>query len=229
MYEYLYKLIKKYSAEIANVKLLNIKENGNIPQQSKREKIHTFDFNSILANMNSEGLWSLCNNLYNKELFAEIPKDLPTNLVFSEDILMNYFLYKQVKIMVVSNLTKYYYYRHSESAIAGELNYSLIDDAVLAYNIIDKDMDKNSSAYPYSVAMKITNDLFLINSIIRNNKCLDRYESLRKDILNHKSYVFCKQCSNIFSFRHKVGIILLTIAPKIYNKTILLRRSVRGY
>lgn len=229
MYEYLLSLIKKYSADVANIKLLNVEGKDSPDNQNPIEKVSTFDFAGILENMNSEGFWSLCNNLYKKELFAGIPNGLPTDLVFSEDMLMNYFLYKQVKTMAASNLIKYYYYRHSESAIAGELNYSIVDDAVLAYNIIDADMDKNSSIYPYSVAMKITNDLFLINSIIRNNKCLDRYETLRKDILKHKKYVFSKKCSKIFSFKHKAGIILLLIAPKIYNKTILIRRSVRGY
>lgn len=144
-------------------------------------------------------------------------------------MLMNYFLYKQVNKLVVSNLVKYSYFRHADSAIAGGLTYNIVDDSILAYKIIDDDFDKKSPAYPYSISLKILNDMFLINSIIRNNKCFDRYDKLRKDILIHKKYVFSKKCKNIFSLRHKIGIILLMIAPKFYNKTILLRSSLRGY
>lgn len=151
------------------------------------------------------------------------------NLVFSEDMLMNYFLYKQVKRLAVSNLPKYYYFRQSESAIAGVLTYDIIDDAVTAYNIIDDDMDKASPAYPYSAAMKINNDFFLINSIIRNNRCRDRYQMLRKDIIKRRKYILGKKAAGFFSARHKIGVILLMLAPKLYDKTILMRRGIRGY
>lgn len=229
MYEYLYSLINKYSADVAAIKLITVEENGKFTQSDLPEEVHTYDLKGIYENMNSEELWCLCNNLYKKELFSGIPEGLPTNLVFSGDMMMNYFLYKNVKTMAVSNLEKYYYYRHSESAIAGKLNHRIIDDAVLAYNIIDADFDKASPAYPCSMALKITNELFLLNSIVRNNLCWDRYEKLRKDILAHKKYIFSKKCAAYFSARHKIGFILLAVMPKLYNKTILIRRSVRGY
>lgn len=229
MYEYLYGLIINYDAEIANSKIRHIDENGSFENnENASEIIKIFNFIDIFKNMNQESLWSLCNNLYKRSLFDSLP-DLPTNLVFSEDMLMNYFLYKQINKLVVSNLVKYSYFRHADSAIAGGLTYNIVDDSILAYKIIDDDFDKKSPAYPYSISLKILNDMFLINSIIRNNKCFDRYDKLRKDILIHKKYVFSKKCKNIFSLRHKIGIILLMIAPKFYNKTILLRSSLRGY
>lgn len=230
MYEYLYNLIIKYSAQIANSNIRNIDENEAYSETiiNAPENIKVFNFEEIMKNMNQDSLWSLCNNLYEKKLFDSLP-NLPTNLVFSEDMLMNYFLYKQVNKMVVSNIIKYNYFRHIDSAIAGVLTYNIVDDSMLAYRIIDEDFDKGSPAYPYSVSLKISNDMFLINSIIRNNKCLDRYQELRKDIIQNKKYVFSKKCNHIFSLRHKIGVILLMIAPHLYNKTILFRRSVRGY
>lgn len=78
-------------------------------------------------------------------------------------------------------------------------------------------------------ALKINNDFFLINSIIRNNRCRDRYQMLRKDIIKRRKYILCKKAAGFFSARHKIGVILLMLAPKLYDKTILMRRGIRGY
>lgn len=230
MYTYLYNLINKYSSDIASCGMKIIEEGKNTPVNTKcpYENIEQFNFTNIIKNINRNTLWSLWGKLYKKELFEDLP-DLPQYLVFSEDIMMNYFVYKQTKTMVVSNISKYNYFRHYDSAISGPLNYNIIDDSILAYNIINNDFDKSSPAYPYFISLKINNDMFLINSIIRNNTCFDRYNMLRKDILVHKKYVLNKKYNNLFSLRHKIGVILLMFAPKIYNKTILLRKSFRGY
>ena len=78
-------------------------------------------------------------------------------------------------------------------------------------------------------AMKINNDFFLINGIIRNNRCRNRYQMLRKDIIKRRKYILCKKAAGFFSARHKIGVILLMLAPKLYDKTILMRRGIRGY
>lgn len=78
-------------------------------------------------------------------------------------------------------------------------------------------------------AMKINNDFFLINSIIRNNRCRNRYQMLRKDIIKRRKYILGKKAAGFFSARHKIGVILLMLAPKLYDKTILMRRGIRGY
>lgn len=78
-------------------------------------------------------------------------------------------------------------------------------------------------------ALKINNDFFLINSIIRNNRCRNRYQMLRKDIIKRRKYILCKKAAGFFSARHKIGVILLMLAPKLYDKTILMRRGIRGY
>ena len=230
MYEYLFKLAERHSADIAHSNMRTISADGECSVENpETEQIQVFCFEDIMKNINTHSLWSVWNNLYKKELFDSLPTDLPTNLVFSEDMMMNYFLYKKANKMAVSNLLKYNYFRHSESAISGKLTYDIIDDSMLAYNIIDKDFDKSSPAYPYFVSLKITNDMFLLNSIIRNDLCRDRYKPLKKDIVKNIKYIFSKKCSNYFQFRHKTGVILLVICPKLYNKMILVRRSARGY
>lgn len=78
-------------------------------------------------------------------------------------------------------------------------------------------------------AMKINNDFFLINGIIRNNRCRNRYQMLRKDIIKRRKYILGKKAAGFFSARHKIGVILLMLAPKLYDKTILMRRGIRGY
>lgn len=231
MYEFLLDLMQTHNADIsaAGFRIVNEYEERAVGETEQTEaQISLYDFEGIIKNFQKNDLWSLCNKLYKRKLFDSLP-ELPMDLVFSEDMMMNYFLYKQINRIVISNTVKYNYYRHGDSAIAGVITYNIIDDSVKAYNIVDEDFDKSSTAYPYLLSLKVLNDMFLINSVIRNNKCLDRYEMLRRDILKNKKYVFSKKCANMFSLKHKIGVILLMIAPKLYNKTILIRRSVRGY
>lgn len=230
MYEYLIHLAMANDAQVACAAFRNIDINDTDVSftDNNAEILKVYDFKDIIKYMNEDCLWSMCNKIYSHELFDNIP-ELPGYLSFSSDSMYNYFLYKKTSRLVVSNKIKYNYFRHEESAIAGCITYSLIDDSMLAYKIIDDDFDKNSDAYPYAVANKVKNDMFLINSVIRNQKCLDRYPVLRKDILKYKKYIFDKKYRDVYCFRHRFGVFLLQYAPKIYDQTILIRRKIRGY
>lgn len=230
MYEYLIHLAMDNDAQVACAAFRDVDINTfDISfEDNNSELLKIYGFKDIIRYMNEDCLWSMCNKIYSRELFKYAP-EFTDRLSFSEDAMYNYFLYKNTKKLVASNKIKYNYFRHEESAIAGCITYSLIDDSMLAYKIIDDDFDKNSDAYPYAVANKVKNDMFLINSVIRNQKCLDRYQVLRKDILKYKKYIFDKKYRDVYCFRHRFGVFLLQYAPKIYDQTILIRRGIRGY
>lgn len=230
MYAYLIGLAISNDAQVACAAFRNVDINDKDLsfEDNNSEKLKVYDFKDIIRYMNEDCLWSMCNKIYLRELFDNMPP-LPGHLSFSSDSMYNYFLYKKTSRLVVSNKIKYNYFRHEESAIAGCITYPLIDDSMLAYKIIDDDFDKNSDAYPYAIANKVKNDMFLINSVVRNQKCLDRYEVLRKDILKYKKYIYDKKYRDIFCFRHRFGVFLLQYAPEIYDRMILIRREIRGY
>lgn len=230
MYEYLINLAVNHDAQVACAAFRDVDINDmEAPyEDNAAEQLKIYDFKNMIKYMNDDCLWSMCNKIYSRALFESTP-EFSERLSFSEDAMYNYFLYKNTKKLVVSNKIKYNYFRHQESAIAGCITYDLIDDSMLAYKIIDDDFDKSSDAYPYQIANKVKNDMFLINSVIRNQKCLDRYEVLRKDILKYKKYIFDKRYRDVYCFRHRFGVFLLKYAPKIYDQTILIRRRIRGY
>ncbi|MCM1286174.1 MAG: glycosyltransferase [Acetobacter sp.] len=230
MYEYLYNLAVNNDAQVVclGMRTIDVNDVDSPNETQEKEYLKFYDFNDIIKYLNADSLWSMCNKMYHSSLFDGMPK-LPGNLSFSSDFMYNYFLYKKVNRLIVSNQIKYNYFRHCESAIAGEIKYNLIDDSMQAYKIVDDDFDKNHPAYKFQVINKVKNDFFLINSVIRNHKCLDRYDVLRKDILKYKKYILSKDCRDVVERRHRIGTVLLMFAPKLYNQTILVRRKIRGY
>ncbi len=228
-YSYLADITQRYNSQVSCFGMRDVDINDEITDIEKTaENIKIYNFTDIIKYMNEDSLWSMCNKIYKKDLLSALP-EMPLNLAFSEDFLFNYFVYKNTEKLIVSNQIKYNYFRHEQSAIAGCITYKLIDDSMKAYKIIDDDFDKALPAYKFQAINKVKNDFFLINSVIRNQKCLDRYETLRKDILKYKKFVFSKECRDSVAFRHKFGVLLLMLAPKIYDETILVRRKIRGY
>ncbi len=229
MYEYLVNLCEDNNAQVASAALraVDLSEKG-ISTNQENEKIHINHYEDIFKRMNTDDLWSMCQKIYLRKLFDVLPK-MDYSISVSEDMMVNCLLYKNVDRLVVSNQKKYNYFRHAESAIAGVLTRNIVEDSMKAYNIIDESFDKNDSAYQYQMANKIKNDFFLINSIIRNNKCMDRYGDLRNEIIKNKDYIFKKDSRTVFSKIQKIGVILLAICPKLYNKSILMRREIRGF
>lgn len=225
---YLHKIITENNAQIACIDIQSVKpDNINDKPENADENINIYDFTGIFRDIAKFPFWSVCGKLYKRELFDNVPR-IEHRITVSEDMMYNYFLYKQTDTVVTSAYKMYFYFNHRESAIAGEIKYSMIDDSMLAYKIIDDDFDKSHPAYEYQVINKIQNDFFLINSIIRNNKCLDRYDILREDIFNFLKLVSEKNMP-MFNIQQRVGLKLLRYCPKLYNKSILLRKRIRGY
>lgn len=227
MYGYLLKILLQNSAQISAIQLREMHADAVAVegQNSPSESLKIYDFNSIVKSVK----WgSMCKSLYEKTLFNDLPP-LPENIICMEDMLLNYFVYKKMNRMVVSNQIKYNYFRHPSSVGSGCISYRLIDDGFKSYEMVNDDFDKLSAVYPYFVASKIMTDFFFLNSIVRNQMCLDRYAMLREDILKYKQYIFNKKYKDAFEPRHRIGTFLLAVAPKVYNSTILIRRKIRGY
>lgn len=220
MLEYLYSLIKSGDYQISSCGY-KVVRSEDIPSEAKEEKLTVLDFEGMTKGLYDYSLWSMCFKLYKKSLFdnIEVAND---GLTVSEDLVQNYFISKRIEKIVISNLDKYYYFRHSDSAMAVEISLRRVNDQIKAYKIIYDDFDKNSVAFSYQAANRLINDFSLLNQII--NKKLDKelYNLVRADILECKGYVFDKKNSYCFGFKHKLGVRLICYMPALYNLMIKL-------
>lgn len=230
MYEYLLKIMEMTGSQVSSVSAKIIDESDSteiLDPSANEEKIQVYDNIETIKNMH-KGLMSVTKKLYKKSLFESLP-EIDFSIKFAEDSMLNGLLYRNVEFLVVSNLKKYNYFRHGDSAISGVLTSRIVEDTIKAFNILLNNVDQNSEVYQYYMANQIISDFFLLNSIIRNNKCLDRYDYLRNDILKNKDYILKKDSNVVFNKRQKMGVVLLAISPKLYNKCILIRREIRGF
>ena len=223
-------LQKESQADVTGCCLETVCE-GDAPlaQTEADNELFLYSFLEIVMNNFPHDAWSLCAKLYRADLFDKIPQDLPAHLVMSEDIMLNTFLYQKCEKIVFTNYCYYYYFRDGNSAISGELKRQMVRDCEIAYSTMLSSVDSCDEVYDYLMGCKIQNDYFLINSIIRNQKCMDQYARLRHEILQNLKVIFDKKCAGIFSKKQRFGTRLLAVSPTLYKWSILFRRKVRGY
>lgn len=217
MYEHLYGLISSGEYEIAACSYALVSDNSE-PADTSGEQTHILDFDSRIKHLYDYNLWSVWGKLYKRELFDEsIPK---INLTVSEDLLLNYYIFKNCGNIIVSDKQKYFYFRHTDSVMASSVSDTRVKDSLAAYRIIADDMDKNSLSFCYHSANRIKNDFRLINEIIKQNQSKALYNLVRDDFLSQIKYVFAKRNSYSFTVFNKILAILLAKFPSIYNLLI---------
>lgn len=225
----LYRLQKESTADVAGCCAESVFD-VHVPCKTYSDgNVRMYSFLEIVRNNFPNISWSLCGKLYRSDLFDRVPRDLPSHLVMSEDIMLNTFLYKNCKRIALSDCRYYYYFRDGNSAISGELKPQMVRDCETAYSTMLSSIDSNDEIYGYMLGCKIQNDYFLINSIIRNQKCMDQYARLRHEILQNLKLIFDKKYAGIFSKKQRFGTLLLAVSPTLYKWSILFRRKVRGY
>ncbi len=225
----LYRLQKKSTADVAGC-CAEVVCDDHVPCKTCSDgNVRMYSFLEIVRNNFPNNSWSLWGKLYRSDLFDRVPRDLPSHLVMSEDIMLNTFLYKTCKRIALSDCRYYYYFRDGNGAISGELKPQMVRDCETAYSTMLSSIDSNNEIYGYMIGCKIQNDYFLINSIIRNQKCMDQFARLRHEILQNLKLIFDKKYAGIFSQKQRFGTLLLAVSPTLYKWSILFRRKVRGY
>lgn len=221
--EYLYSLVNSGGCDIACCSY-ELSYDGKSNIVNPNEQVNCRSFEECVRRLYDDSLWSICAKLYKKELFNKIP-EIEVKLTVSEDLLLNYYLFKSAGSAVISNQKKYNYFRHSGSAVGRGINPKRIEDSMTAYQIIYDDFDKSSPAFSYQAANKISNDFMLLNCIIKEKSCREYYSVLRKDILKDFKYIFKAENSYCFAARHKIGAVLLAVFPRLYDLMIIAREK----
>ena len=82
------------------------------------------------------GLW---NKLYRRELFNDLSTHMNADIRINEDVLMNYYLFKNAKLAVYEDFCPYHYVLRAGSAATSRLNHHKLWDPLIVLHIIQED------------------------------------------------------------------------------------------
>lgn len=139
----------------------------------------------LTGNQVEPGLW---NKIYKKELFKDIKID--ESIKINEDLLINYYLFKNAKKSIFYDKCFYNYTIRKGSAATSKVNINKIIDPIKVRKEILEDLDKNSDLYDIAYEKYIMSLVGVCRSVqIRKNKEYKSYiddakKSLRYEINN---------------------------------------------
>jgi glycosyltransferase involved in cell wall biosynthesis len=143
MYERLLNNALKHGADISHCGYRMIKPDGTVD--------YYYNTGDIILQNNEQGIFdllngsriepSLCNKLFRKSLLKNLQTDF--SIKNNEDLLMNYFLFKESDKSVYEDFCPYRYIVRENSASKQSLNSSILSDPVKAANIIFNDIKDN--------------------------------------------------------------------------------------
>ena len=208
--EYLYALLSSgdFKVSAACIKTIyNEYDKYLFADSNIRIKVLLFD--EIFKELETYDLWSNCCKLYDKSVFDYLSSF--GDYYYSEDLLINYYVFKNCKKVIVSNAFKYCYFRHEDSIMSRAITEDRVNWQLKIYEEISNDLDKHSKAYCYHMGHRVKNDLFLITCCFSEKKL---FLMIRDDLIANKQYAFLKD--NNFSLINKIQILMIAYIPIIY-------------
>lgn len=158
------------------------------------------------------GLW---NKLFHKTLFHSLlqPDWFDLSIKINEDLLMNYFLFKDSDKSVYEDFCPYHYMVRKNSTATSSINESKLRDPLRVRKAICNDC-KNDEL-KHIMDREILNQLISLSTI----SCHDKYmlntyiKPTRKELRDNLS----KYLSNCFSTKQKLSAIWVAILPASYR------------
>lgn len=188
MYELLISNALKYDADISHCGYKMIFDDGRIHYFHNTKSVISQDkrkgIKDLLDGIVVEpGLW---NKLYKKELFNDL--EIDTSIKINEDLLMNYYLFKNSNISVFDDQCKYNYLVRYASVSRQKLNLNKIYDPIKVKEIILNDCDEdilNDAKRAY-----ISTCIYCYSGLtIEGNNYKREKKYIRKIICNNKEYI----------------------------------------
>ena len=218
MIELLYRLITEHNADMARCGFyFNYEEGGNEENPfGKSNEAVCLDYNEQIKDLAVSGHISgvAWNKLYRSSRLGDIR--FYTEDGCSEDIMFNYrVLHRGIKT-VYCNDAKYHYFIRDTSIT----NSVFTDNAfsiIRAKQFIMETQKDNKAVMPYLIKGYIGSCFIVLSGVISSQKCLDKLDYLRNEILKHKNEIFL---SSLYSPRDKVKAFVLMLSKKLYCKFI---------
>ena len=154
------------------------------------------------------GLW---NKIFKRKLFVSVCKEYILNdkIRFNEDLLMNYFLFKQAKKSIYEDFCPYHYMSRSVSATRSSFNEHKVLDSVKVRKFIFEDVEiryKDIACQKYLISCLYAYAT-LYESMEHQEKCLE----LKKELLKHRNKW------KILRKTDWLKLKLIMISPKLYK------------
>lgn len=153
----------------------------------------------------------LWNKLYKKQVLSGVT--MPP-LVCCEDMVYNYYAFKNAENIVELNTKLYHYIKNEESTTNKNFNYGAFD-AIKSKEIILADCGQNKELTKYAIYGYILSSYAVLNRVISTQKFIELYDELRKGILQFKKYILF---SKLYNGRDKIKTLILWLLPKLYGR-----------
>ena len=187
MAEFLLDLILKNNSDISRCGLVLSFENGNTKKYENNNLIYPSK-NELLIDLINENYNGgiVCNKLYKTSLIKKVQFEKKDGA--SEDIMFNYKVYALTQKVVFYDIPKYHYVIRSQSITNSEFSEGAFS-ILRAKQFMLNDQRENYEVIPYFIRGYVVSAFIVLSGVISNQKCLDKYDDLRKSILKYKKEI----------------------------------------
>lgn len=231
MYETLYKNMIEYNADISHCGYQMVFPNGRIDYYYNTGSIKVQDNETgvrdlLMGNFVEPGLW---NKLYRKTLFLSFfsKADMDYSIKINEDLLMNYYLFREAQKAVFLDKCPYHYLLRKNSAATSELNTYKIYDPIRVTKKILSELNPESDVY-YIVEERLMRQLIHLQVIADKKQTSVVKECRREGLKELKSKLPIIINNPLFSRKIKLMSLLACKAPFLYRYVYLLYSKFTG-
>lgn len=211
MYDYLVSLLENNDADISVCSYqVNDADRGD-------ESVSVLDHSDALQwVVTGDYMYGvLWNKLYKRDLVTDI--EMP-DLKYCEDLVFNYFAFKNAAKVAVGGLKPYHYFQNTGSSIHKNFGISNYD-AITARRIILNDVEHlemdHTEISNNALSSFILSCYVFISRSIRNNICNDLANQARNEIIRYKNNVFKLKS---FTVKDKIKTILICVNFNLYKR-----------
>lgn len=172
MYEFLLSNAIKYNADISHCGYQMIFEDGRVNYFHNTGCLVQQDRTTGIKDLLDGSLVEpgLCNKLFHKTLFKNLLQQdlMPKDIKINEDLLMNYYLFRESKLSVFEDKCLYHYVVRKTSASRQKLNANKIYDPIRVKKIILEKADDELKADAQKVYLRTCINTY--NLLIQENE-----------------------------------------------------------
>lgn len=154
----------------------------------------------------------LWNKLYKSSVVQN--HEMP-NLVCCEDLVFNYYVFKNAKTVIECDSKLYHYFQNKDSTVHSEFKIGAFD-AIKSKEIILSE-EENTALKEYAVRGLVSSCFVVISGVVNSGKFVNQYDNIRRSILKYKIVILK---SDMYSLKEKAKTIILWMSSKFYNKMI---------
>lgn len=171
------------------------------------------------------GLW---NKLFHRSLFDHLLQDNLVDLEIknNEDLLMNYFLFKESRLSVYEDWCPYHYLVRNNSATSASLSVQKLKDPVKVLKYLEEETKDNGELYQI-VLQRMALQLISLSSFdVQHQKSFMDVRHKARRMLKDRFYKIMR--SQVCSMKNKIFVLWVLIWPQSYGLVHKIYARVTG-